>query len=57
MSLVFLSGVGCAPVAYAVFGLIASFTSPAFAWTVSALLAFGGPVAAARALSVPPARH
>ncbi|WP_370964017.1 MFS transporter [Amycolatopsis sp. cg9] len=53
MSMVSLSGIGCAPLAYAVSGAIASFTTPVVAWICSALLAFGGPVAAARALRLP----
>ena len=57
MSLLALSGIGCAPIAYAVIGAVASWTDPETAWTVSALLAFGGPVAAARALRVAPVRY
>jgi MFS transporter, DHA3 family, macrolide efflux protein len=54
MSMLALAGIGCAPFAYAVFGTLASLTSPTVAWICSALLAFGGPVAAARALRSPP---
>ena len=57
MSLLSLSGIGCAPIAYALIGAVASWTNPELAWTVSAVLAFGGPVAAARALRVPPVRY
>jgi MFS family permease len=52
MSMLSLAGIGCAPVAYAICGLIASLSSPSVAWFCSALIAFGGPLAAARALQV-----
>ncbi|RZU53354.1 putative MFS family arabinose efflux permease [Krasilnikovia cinnamomea] len=57
MALVALSGIGCAPLAYAAIGALASLTSPTVAWTASALVAVGGPVAAARALRIPPAQQ
>jgi MFS family permease len=57
MSMVSLSGIGCAPIAYGVIGAVASFTTPTVAWICSALVAAGGPVAAAWALRVPPTDH
>ena len=53
MSMLALAGIGCAPFAYALSGALASLTSPALAWAVTALVAFGGPVAAFRALRLP----
>jgi DHA3 family macrolide efflux protein-like MFS transporter len=52
MSMVSLSGIGCAPLAYAACGAVASLSNPSIAWFCSALIAFGGPLAAARALRV-----
>lgn len=52
MSMLALAGIGCAPFAYALSGALASLTTPVVSWVVTALIAFGGPVAAARALRV-----
>ena len=53
MAMVSLADIGCAPVAYAAVGALASLTSPFLAWMASALIAFGGPLFALGALRVP----
>ncbi|MEY9862083.1 MFS family permease [Catenulispora sp. GAS73] len=53
MSMLSLSGIGAAPLAYSVFGALASATTPTVAWIASAVLAFGGPIAGIRALRTP----
>lgn len=53
MSLVSLSGIGAAPLAYCVFGGLASVAGSTTAWVASAVLAFGGPLAGIKALRVP----
>ena len=55
MSMLSLSGIGAAPFAYAIFGTLASLTSPTVAWICCAVLAFGAPAAAIRALRIRPA--
>ncbi|MEU6540193.1 MFS transporter [Streptomyces sp. NPDC047000] len=52
-ALMLLAAIGCGPLAYAVFGLVANLTGPTVAWLCSASLALGGPVAAGLALCVP----
>ncbi|MCG8925200.1 MFS transporter [Lentzea sp. CC55] len=55
MAMLALAGIGCAPFAYALSGALAGLTSPELAWAVTALVAFGGPITAARALRIPSA--
>jgi MFS family permease len=50
MSMLALSGIGCAPIAYVLCGAMASISTPTVAWLCSGLVAFGGPIAGARAL-------
>jgi MFS transporter, DHA3 family, macrolide efflux protein len=52
MSMLALSGIGCSPLAYAICGAIASLSNPSIAWLCSALIAFGGPLIAIRALRI-----